>query len=75
MATLILEIPNKKLKFIKDILSHFTYIRVQEPEPDGDTDEEIIANIRQGVKEMRLIEQGKMTGRPFSEFLKELDEL
>lgn len=39
MATLVLEIPNKKLKFIKDILSHFTYVNVQEPELDEDTDE------------------------------------
>ncbi len=75
MATLVLEIPNKKLKFIKDILSHLSYIKVQEPEPDEDTDEEVIANIRQGAKEVRLIEQEKMKGRPFSEFLKKLDEL
>ena len=72
MATLVLEIPNKKLKFIKDVLSHFTYVNVQEPEPDEDTDEEVIANIRQGVKEMRLIEQGKMKSRPAREFLNEL---
>lgn len=75
MATLILEIPNKKLKFIKAILSHFTYVNVQEPELDEDTDEEVIANIRQGVEEMRLVEQGKMKSTPFKEFLKELDEL
>ena len=72
MATLVLEIPNRKLKFIKDLLSHFTYIKVQEPELDEDTDEEVIANIRQGVKEMRLIEQGKMKSRPAREFLNEL---
>jgi hypothetical protein len=32
-------------------------------------------NIRRGVKEMHLIEQGKMQGRPFSELPKKLDEL
>jgi len=37
-----------------------------------DTDEEVIANITQGIKELRLIEQDKLKSRPAREFLKEL---
>lgn len=72
MATLILEVENKKLKFFKDLIKHFSFVKLQTDELDEDTDEQVIANIRQGVKEMRLIEQGKMTSRPAREFLKEL---
>ena len=72
MATLVLEIENKKLKFFKDLIQNFSFVRVQETELDEDTDEQVIANIRQGVKELRLVEQGKMKSRPAREFLREL---
>ena len=75
MATLVLEIENKKLKFFKDLIQNFSFVRVQETELDEDTDEQVIANIRQGVKELRLVEQGKMQATSFKDFLKELDEL
>ncbi|WP_149243647.1 hypothetical protein [Dyadobacter sp. 32] len=72
MATLTLEIKDEKLKFFKDLIQNFSFVKVQETESDGDSDEQIIENIRQGVKEMRLVEQGKMRSRPAKEFLKEL---
>ena len=72
MATLTLEIQDKKLKFFKDIIKNFSFVKIQETESDEDTDEQVIENIRQGVKEMRLVEQGKMKSRPAREFLKEL---
>ncbi|WP_460914898.1 hypothetical protein [Spirosoma areae] len=37
-----------------------------------DTDEQAIKNIRQGVKEMRLVEQRKLKSRPARELLKDL---
>lgn len=60
MATLVLEIQDKKLKFFKDLIKHVAFVKIQEAEPDEDTDEQVIENIRQGVKEMRLVEQGKI---------------
>ena len=39
------------------------------PEP---TREEIKENIKQGLKEVRLIEQGKMKATPLKDFLNEL---
>ena len=75
MATLTLEVQDKKLKFFKDLIKNFSFVKVQQEEVDGDTDEQIRENIRQGVKEMRLVEQGKMKSTPFDEFLKELDEV
>ena len=72
MATLILEVQEKKLKFLKDILEHFSFVTIRDAELEEDTDEQVIENIRQGVKEMRLVEQGKVKSRPAREFLKEL---
>jgi hypothetical protein len=72
MAILTLEIEDKQVRFFKNLMAHFSFVRIQENGIDEDTDEEVIANIRQGIKEMRLVEQGKMKSRPAREFLKEL---
>ncbi len=39
---------------------------------DEPTKEKILANIRQGLKEVQLIEQGKMKATPLKDFLNEL---
>lgn len=72
MTTLILEIEDKKLKFFKDLIQHFSFVKIRETHSDEDTDEEVEANIREGVRQMRLVEQGKMKSRPAREFLNEL---
>lgn len=75
MATLILEIEDKKLKFFKDLIKHFSFVKIQEAELDEDTDEQVIENIREGVKELKLVLEGKKKSTPFHEFLEELDEV
>jgi hypothetical protein len=72
MATLLIEIEDKKLKFFKELLQNLPFVKVSEMLPDEDTDEQVISNIRQGVKEMRLVEQGKMKSRSAREFLQDL---
>lgn len=72
MATITLDVQDKKLDFFKELVSQLSFVKIQEEEPDEDTDEQVIANIRQGIKEMRLVEQGKMKSRPAREFLNEL---
>ncbi len=75
MATITIDVQDKKLKFVKELLSSLSFVRIREEEADEDTDEQVIANIREGVRQMRLVEQGKMKATPFNDFLKELDEL
>lgn len=72
MATFIIDVEDRKARFIKNLLKHFSFVTIQETQPDEDTDEEVIANIRQGVKELRLVEQGKLKSRPARDFLNEL---
>ncbi len=74
MATLTLEIEDKQLSFFKKLIQNFKFVQVQETaELDGDTDDEIRENIRRGVAQMRLVEEGKMKTTPLKDFLKELD--
>ncbi len=75
MAILTLEIKDQKLKFFKDLIKNFSFVKLKEEKWDGDTDDEIRTNIRQGIKEMKLVEEGKMKSTPFNEFLNELNEL
>ncbi len=74
MARLTLEIEDKQLSFFKKLIQNFKFVQVQETaELDGDTDDEIRENIRRGVAQMRLVEEGKMKTTPLKDFLKELD--
>ena len=85
MATITVEVQDKKLKFFKELLNQLSFVKIREGEPgrsagavdspDEDTAEQVIANIREGVRQMRLVEQGKMQATPAREFLKELDKL
>ncbi len=77
MTTITVEVQDKKLKFFKELLNQLSFVKIRENEstPDSleeDTDEQVIANIREGVRQMRLVEQGKMKSRPAREFLKDL---
>ena len=72
MAILTLEIQEQKLKFFKDLIKNFSFVKLKEEKWDGDTDEEIRENIKQGIKEMKMVEEGKMKSRPAREFLKDL---
>ena len=79
MATITVEVQDRKLKFFKELLNQLSFVKIQEntlvgASPDEDTDEQVIANIREGVRQMRLVEQGKMKATPAREFLKELDD-
>lgn len=70
--TLTIEVEDKKAKFVKDLLGKYSFIKVQDEILDEDTDEQVLENIRKGLQELKLVEQGKVKSRPAREFLKEL---
>ncbi|WP_157626957.1 hypothetical protein [Spirosoma luteum] len=72
MATITLEIDDEKLPFFNDLIKHFTFVTIQETELDEDTDEQVKENIREGIKNMHLVEQGQSESRPAREFLTKL---
>lgn len=59
----------ENLKSIKDIEND-----QNEEIDEGDTREEIIANLKEAFAELKLFKQGKVVGRPAKEFLQELRE-
>ena len=75
MAILTLEVKDNKFQFFKDLISNFRFVKIKEVEHDEDSDEEVMANIKNGIEEIRLVEQGKMKATPVRDFLKELDEI
>jgi len=75
MAILTLEIKDNKFQFFKDLISNFRFVKIKEVEHDEDSDEAVLANIKNGIEEIRLVEQGKMKATPVRDFLKELDEI
>ncbi len=75
MAILTLEIKDNKFQFFKDLISNFRFVKIKEVEHDEDSDEEVMANIKNGIEEIRLVEKGKMKATPVRDFLKELDQI
>ena len=74
MAVLTLEIDDKEVKFFKDLIYHLPFVRIQDEDEygDEDTDDAVIANIQQGLRELRAVEEGSMKSRSAREFLNEL---
>ncbi len=78
MEQLILKIKQpEKLLFTKEMLAAFDdYIEVQEPvkkmKKTSKKQHPVSKSLKQGLKEMELIKQGKLKATPLKEFLDEL---
>jgi hypothetical protein len=53
-----------------ELLGNFNFVQIEESE--GDTREEIIDNLKEAAKSLKLIREGKLIGRPAEELLNEL---
>jgi hypothetical protein len=67
----VLNIDRQKYNFFMKLLKNFDFVQVEE-EDEGDSREEIIANLQQAAKDLKLIKEGKLEGRPARELLDEL---
>ena len=65
---------DSKLAFFIDLIKNLDFVSIADDDKEKLTKSEkkILENIEQGLKEVRLIEQGKMKSRPAKEFLDEL---
>jgi hypothetical protein len=68
MTQLTIQIQDNKVPFFMELIKNFDFVKI-DIDP---TKEEIKDNIRQGLKELQLIEQGKMKATPLIDFLNEL---
>jgi hypothetical protein len=72
MTVLTLEIDDNEVDFVKALLDRFPFVNIQDETTEEDTDEAVVANIRQGVHELKAIEDGTGRSRPAREFLNNL---
>lgn len=71
MATITVEVEDTELGFLRELLTKFPFVKINE-EDSGDSDEDIRANVREGLREVYLVEEGKLKARAAREFLNEL---
>jgi len=73
MKTITLQVPNLKTEAFEEIIKKLGFAKkVQILEDDGPTKEEILAGIREGFEEVKLIRAGKLKAVSLKEFLNEL---
>ena len=66
----ILNVSSNKYLFFMELLKNFDFVQVEKGQDDAE--EEIIANLTDTFKQVKLIKDGKLKGRPVEEFLNEL---
>ena len=68
----VLNVLPRKYDFLMELLQSFDFVNVEHEDTGSDTREEIIDNLKQAAKELKLVRDGKLEGRPARELLNEL---
>ena len=68
----VLTVLPRKYDFLMELLQNFDFVTVEHENTGGDTREEIIDNLKQAAKELKLVRDGKLEGRSAYELLNEL---
>jgi hypothetical protein len=71
MKQITISVPDKKYEFFIELVKNLEFVKEVE-EVKEPSKKEILAGIRQAVKEVKLIKAGKLRGRPVQELLDEL---
>ncbi len=69
MRQVTLNIREGKYQFFMELIKSLDFVQVADGE---DTREEIMGNLEEGFKEMKLYKEGKIKGTPLKDFLDEL---
>jgi hypothetical protein len=73
MKEVTVQIPDKKHELFIELMKSLSFVKkVKTLEEEEPTKEEILEGIRQAVKEVNLIKQGKLKARPVQDLLDEL---
>ena len=71
MRTITLHIPNKKYDHFIELAKNLRYVKKIQLD-DEPTKEEILEGIKEGLKEVKLIQKGKIKATFLKDFLNEL---
>jgi len=66
----VLSVTHRKYDFLMELLGNFNFVQVEEN--DGDSREEIITNLKEAAKSLKLMKEGKLAGIPAEELLNEI---
>ena len=66
----VLNVAARKYNFFMEVLENFNFVQIEGN--DGDSREEIIANLKEAAKDLELLKAGKLETRPARELLNEL---
>lgn len=70
---LTLEIPEQHVPFFKDLVKHLSFpVVVEDDEVEEPTPEQLKAELRQSIQELKLAKEGKLKVKTLTEFLDEL---
>jgi len=72
MKEVTVQIPDKKYQLFLEMMKSISFVKKVKTEDDEPTKEEILEGLKQAVKEVNLIKQGKLNARPIQELLDEL---
>lgn len=69
-----LEVPAKQYRFVLKLLQSLPFVRVQPPSepPATAAEQRIYDNVAQGFRELKLMQEGKLTARPIQDIFDEL---
>jgi len=69
----VLNVASCKYDFFLELMGNLDFVEVaEEEEDDGDSREEMIARFKRIANDVKLINEGKLKGRPARELLNEL---
>ena len=73
METLIVKIKNKnKIAFTKELLSSFSFLEIEKEKKIQQLSAKRKQALVKGFKELKLVEEGKLKGKPASEIFKKI---
>jgi hypothetical protein len=72
MAQVVLDIKENRIGFFLELIKNFDFVQINSTDSYEPSKEEIEENIKQGLKELNLIEKGSLKTRSAKEFLNEV---
>ena len=67
---IVLNVATRKYHFLMELLENFNFVQIEKN--NDSSRNEIIANLKEAAKDLKLIKAGKLETRPLNDFLDEL---
>ena len=67
---IVLNVATRKYNFLMELLENFNFVQIEKN--NDSSRKEIIANLKEAAKDLKLIKAGKLETRPLNDFLDEL---